>query len=108
MNNYYDVQESGKRIKKLREERGYSQDYVAGCLGITKNAYQKLERGANGAKIETLIDIAEMFDTTLDYIVIGKRNETVEDMIGNLDEKEREFILNQVKSMMEGFKQFKS
>ena len=50
---YYDVKESGMRIKELRIKAGMTQEELSEKLDITKNAYQKIERGANGAKIDT-------------------------------------------------------
>ena len=75
---YYDIVESGKRIKELRQKEGMTQDSLSEKLGITKNAYQKIERGANGAKIDTLVELAEIFNISLDYIVCGKQTQTVE------------------------------
>ena len=63
---YYDIVESGKRIKELRQKERMTQDSLSERLGITKNAYQKIERGANGAKIDTLIELAEIFNVSLD------------------------------------------
>ena len=34
-------------IKKIREIKGFSQDYVATKLDITQNSYSKIERGGD-------------------------------------------------------------
>ena len=100
---YYDVIESGKRIRNLRMKVGMTQDNLSEKLGITKNAYQKIERGANGAKIDTLIELAEIFKVSLDYIVCGKQLQTVESMISGLNESQQAFILATVSSMIKNF-----
>lgn len=102
---YYNVQESGKRIKNLREKTGMTQEELSEKLNITKNAYQKIERGANGAKIDTLTELANIFNETLDYIVCGVQTKTVESMIDGLDEKQQEFILKSVENMIGNFKE---
>lgn len=97
---YYDIVESGKRIKELRQKEGMTQDSLSEKLGITKNAYQKIERGANGAKIDTLVELAEIFNISLDYIVCGKQTQTVESMISGLSENQQIFILEAVSGMI--------
>ena len=100
MNNYYDVVESGKRIRDLRTKAGMTQENISEKIGITKNAYQKIERGANGAKIDTLVELAEVFNVSLDYIVCGKQSQTVESMISGLSENQQAFILATVSAMI--------
>lgn len=102
---YYDVKESGMRIKELRIKAGMTQEELSEKLDITKNAYQKIERGANGAKIDTLIELANIFNETLDFIVGGVQTKTVESMIDRLDEKQQKFILKSVENMIRNFKE---
>lgn len=70
---YYDIKESGTRIKDLRKEKGFTQEKVSEQIGISCDGYKQIENGRNGAKIDTLILIAELFDTTLDYLVLGRK-----------------------------------
>ena len=42
---YYDLVESGKRIKNLRKEKGLSQNALAETLGIHVKTVSKAERG---------------------------------------------------------------
>lgn len=100
---YYDIVESGKRIKDLRMKKGMTQDGLSEKLGITKNAYQKIERGANGAKIDTLVRLAEIFDVSLDYIVCGKQPETLEQILNGVDEKQYAFIMATVSNIISNF-----
>lgn len=104
---YYDVVESGKRLRDLRMKEGMTQDELSEKLGITKNAYQKIERGTNGAKIDTLIELAEIFKVSLDYIVCGKQLQMVESMISVLNESQQAFILATVSSMIKNFELMK-
>lgn len=104
---YYDIVESGKRIKELRQKERMTQDSLSERLGITKNAYQKIERGANGAKIDTLIELAEIFNVSLDYIVCGKQPQTVESMISGLSKNQQTFILATVSAMIKNLELLK-
>lgn len=73
---YYDIKESGKRIKELRKARGLTQEKLAALVGISVQGYKNIEYGNNGASVDTLILLAVTLGTTIDYLVIG-RNCTV-------------------------------
>jgi transcriptional regulator with XRE-family HTH domain len=51
-----------ERIKIIRIEKGYSQDYMADMLNISQNAYHKLEKGHTRIHLEKFIDIAEILE----------------------------------------------
>lgn len=69
---YYDQKESGARIRKLRKQRGLTQEQLAERLNISVNYLGKLETGHYGGSIDLLIEITETFGVTLDYLVLGK------------------------------------
>lgn len=58
-------------IKKLREGAGYNMKEAAAMLGIPYTTYVNYEKGYREPNSEMLIKIADLFDTTVDYI-IGK------------------------------------
>ena len=68
---YYDQKESGKRIAKLRKERGLTQDQLAEKLNISTSNLGKLERGLQGISIDLLIEIGFFFIVSTDYLLIG-------------------------------------
>lgn len=47
-------------IRRVREYRNYTQDYVARKIGISQNAYSKLELGFHKLSLERLFQIAEV------------------------------------------------
>src|SRR5690554_3681859 len=47
-------------IKRYRESLNYSQDYVAGQLGISQPAYAKLENGNTRITLRRLFKLAEI------------------------------------------------
>jgi len=61
--------ELGKRILALRKRRGFSQDELAGMLGITRPAVSEIERGARRVNAEELVELARIFETSVDYIL---------------------------------------
>jgi len=56
-------------IKAIREMRGKKQQECADALGLTLRAWQTYEQGIREPKFETLIKIADMFQTTTDYLL---------------------------------------
>lgn len=68
----YNPIETGKRIKKAREELGVSQEAFSEQLNISRNHLARIEIGLRSASIEVLIAISEITNLTLDYLAMGK------------------------------------
>ena len=68
---YFDPKECGKRIAKLRKERGLTQEQLADKLNISTSNLGKLERGLQGLSIDLLIEIGFFFCVSTDYLLIG-------------------------------------
>lgn len=98
---YYDVEESSRRIRELRMEAGCTQEFVADHIGISLDGYRKLERGVNGAKVDTLVAIAELYGVSLDYLVYGREILKPDAVFESLTEKETKFMLIMLKSIKE-------
>jgi transcriptional regulator with XRE-family HTH domain len=49
-------------IRKIREGKGYTQDYLAIKLSISQNAYSKIELGYTKITVERLFQIAEILE----------------------------------------------
>ena len=56
---------SGERIKELRAARRMTRQQLAEQIGLSVDALREIEAGVNGAKIDTLISIAELFHISL-------------------------------------------
>lgn len=68
-----DRTELGIRLKKLRNERGFTIEQVGEALEMKHNTYGKYERNI-APKPETLIKIAEFFNVSLDYLMGREEN----------------------------------
>ncbi|WP_461451519.1 helix-turn-helix domain-containing protein [Mucilaginibacter sp.] len=60
---------TGANIKSARLAKNYSQDYIAGKLGISQNAYSKLELGYIRIKLENLIIIADVLNIPITGLI---------------------------------------
>ena len=71
---YYDIINSGERIKELRAARRMTRQQLAEQIGLSVDALRKIEAGVNGAKIDTLISIAELVEAFVSEIVFTDNN----------------------------------
>lgn len=58
-----------ERIKNLREDSDYTQDYVAEYLGTSQTMYARYERGANELPVRHLIKLHQLYGVSADYIL---------------------------------------
>lgn len=62
----------GLRLEKLRDVHGYTKKEVSLKLGFSANVYGSYERGERRPSLETLVKLAELYDTSIDYLIRGK------------------------------------
>ena len=56
-------------LKKLREDASISQKAVADAIGVSQQSVNKYENHNIEPDIETLIRIADFFETSVDYLI---------------------------------------
>ena len=61
----------GTRIQTLRTQKGYTQEYLANQLGISRQAVHKWEKNETRPDTDNLILLAEILGTTVEYIAVG-------------------------------------
>lgn len=57
------------RIRDLREDNDYTQKYVAKYLVCDQSLYSKYERGERPIPLEIMVELAKLYDTSIDYLV---------------------------------------
>lgn len=62
-----------KRIKELREDNDYKQEFIAELLGIKQNSYSQIENGVADIKVEHLIKLCKLYKVSADYILEIKK-----------------------------------
>ena len=58
-----------KRLRDLREDRDWTQEHVAGLLFINRRTYGAYENGTNSMSLEVLVKLAQIYDTSTDYLL---------------------------------------
>ena len=71
----FDPVECGKRIKSLREEKGYTQVQLLETIRISFDHLRAIEHGRRTCSIELLVDLHVLFDVSLDYLILGKTSQ---------------------------------
>ena len=61
----------GRRIAKLRKDRGMGQLELCGELDVSAKHLSECERVVSMFSLERLLDICEIFDVSLDFLVRG-------------------------------------
>ena len=66
------------RMQELRRERGINMKDAARALGMPYTTYVNYEKGTREPNSETLIEIANFYNTSIDYL-LGKSNIRIDD-----------------------------
>ena len=62
----------GENLKKFRLQRELTQEQLAEQLGVAANTIARIETGNRGISIDLAIELVVRFETTLDYIFLGR------------------------------------
>jgi len=58
-----------RNIKQIRELKSFTQEYMAGELGISQPAYVKIEQGLTVLKVDRLQQIADILEVDLSALL---------------------------------------
>jgi transcriptional regulator with XRE-family HTH domain len=110
----------GQNIKKIREEKGLTQQSIAELIAMHRSNYSKIESGQRELSIDALHKISKFFGMSIDQIVTFEGNipqeVTIEDkslseqikLIQELDEEDKTIVFKMVDKMLTSkkFKEF--
>jgi transcriptional regulator with XRE-family HTH domain len=81
----------GNKIKRFREQRNYTQQYMSDRLKISQNTYSKIETGGIKLTVERLNQIAEVLEVPVEQIlssdnqVFNFHNSNIEKFYGYIE-----------------------
>src|SRR5699024_1332811 len=78
-----------KKLKELREEKGYLQKFVADKIGVGSNTLSGYENGTRSTDPDMILKLAELYDVSTDYLLCRTNNrdsKTEEDIDDELKE----------------------
>ena len=73
---YYRRNQTIMRLKEIRVEREMTQKEVADYIGVTCQTLSNWERNVTEPDITTLLNLANLYRVTLDYLLGREYNET--------------------------------
>lgn len=68
----------GNRISELRKAKGYTQEYVAEQLGVSRQAVSKWEQDQTSPSTDNLIALSKLLDARVEYLATGNGVEEAE------------------------------
>ena len=67
----YNIKETASRTRDLRKIHRYTQEQAAELLEIDRRTLSNIETAQKGCSVDMLIRITEVYDVTLDYLLMG-------------------------------------
>ncbi len=71
-------------LSKFRNQKGYSQERVAEYLGITSQAYCNYENDKREASYEVLLQLAELYETSIDELLGRNKSDEISEYLDQL------------------------
>lgn len=101
---YYDVTKTAQLLKRVRVEKGVTQEQASREMGVHIKTLQSAEQGSRGLSIDTLCIMADYYEVSLDYLVTGELlvsdiSRMVEGISNENKRKLCEIIENLIKTM---------
>ncbi len=58
----------GSRIKELRIAKGFTQEYIADLIGVSRQKFARIESGENSINFDILSQISQILDVSVNDI----------------------------------------
>lgn len=96
----------GAKLQQARRDKGYTQEYVAEQIDKSVDILRSIENGRSVGSVETLLNICNALEITLDYIfadLLNKKGEILDNKLyedfQELDLKEKGLINTMIEYM---------
>ena len=57
------------RLRNLREDADYTQEYIAHMLNVSQRTYSRYENGERSIPLASLCTLADFYHTSVDYLL---------------------------------------
>ncbi len=84
-----------QRVKKLREDYEYTQDFVASKLKINRVVYNRYENGIRDIPIDILIELSKLYNVSTCYILEQTNIKNYDIFLRDIQEFEDTLLCNQ-------------
>ncbi|PGE06868.1 transcriptional regulator [Bacillus toyonensis] len=93
----------GDKLKKEREKKGWSQEYLATKIHVSRQSISKWETGKNYPNIGVIIDLSDLFGITIDELLRSDRElkeKIIQDSKGSTDLNWKSYLLTSLGILM--------
>lgn len=93
----------GDKLKKEREKKGWSQEYLATKIHVSRQSVSKWETGKNYPNIGVIIDLSDLFGITIDELLRSDRElkeKIIQDSKGSTDLNWKSYLLTSLGILM--------
>ena len=80
------------RIRKAREDAGYTREQFAELLNVSVSYLAELERGKTGMAVKTLMAICKVLGLSADYILFGEERNADQLLLDKLHRIDSKYI----------------
>ena len=89
------------RLRELRNKSGLTQNEIANKLSVSGQTILNWENGIYEPKIYQLIQLADLFNVSVDYLIERKNNEkSVDDICKELEKISKEEFLHFIRTTL--------
>ena len=89
------------RLRELRNKCGYTQNEIANNLNVSGQTILNWENGIYEPKINQLIQLADLFNVSVDYLIERNNvNKNIDDICKELEKITKEEFINFIKETL--------
>jgi transcriptional regulator with XRE-family HTH domain len=77
--------ELAERLRRLRKMHGWSQSEIASKLGWTNTSYSDIEGFRKKCDLNSLVELAELYQLNPDFLITGNRDQLSAEMIAKME-----------------------
>ena len=95
--------ESKMRLRELRIKSGLTQNEIANKLGVSGQTILNWENGIYEPKISQLIQLADLFEVSVDYLIERKnKDKSVDYNFNELEKIDKKSVMDFIKNQLNG------
>ena len=93
------------RFCQLRQQKGYSQEFVESATGISVKSISDIENGRRNFRATTLLSLCALYGVTTDYIFMGTDDvlEHIRFLTAKMDQQQKEAVVNILEILLTNF-----
>ena len=80
------------RIRKAREDRGYTREKFAELLDVSVSYMAEVERGRTGISVRMLVKICNLLGLSADYVLFGEQRASDAQLLDKINRVNKKYL----------------